>query len=81
MVGCREGFLVDELSPAQGVRPGGPFSGVRGVPFHVTVNVTTTAIEPQQHPVVWDLPLSADPEGPPLISRTARFGQEAISAF
>ena len=35
-------------------------------------SLTTTAIGPQQQPVVWDPPLSTGPEGPTLISRTAR---------
>jgi hypothetical protein len=35
-------------------------------------SLTTAAIGLQQQPVVWDLPLSAGPEGPTLISRTAR---------
>jgi len=35
-------------------------------------SLTTTAIGPQQHPVVWDPPLSADPEGPTLISRATK---------
>jgi len=35
-------------------------------------SLTATAIGPQQQPVVWDLPLSAGPEGSTLISRAAR---------
>jgi hypothetical protein len=38
-------------------------------------SLTTTAIRPQQQPVVWNLPLSAGPKGPTLISRTARLLQ------
>jgi len=35
-------------------------------------SLTTTALGPQQQPVVWDLLLPAGPEGPTLISRAAR---------
>lgn len=35
-------------------------------------SLTTTAVGPQQQPVVWDQPLSTGPEGPTLISHAAR---------
>jgi hypothetical protein len=35
-------------------------------------SLTTTAVGPQQQTVVWDLPLTAGPEGPTLISRAAK---------
>jgi hypothetical protein len=47
-----------------------PNHATRVPPFPGTL--TTRAIGPEQLPVVWDLTLQSDPEGPTLISRAAR---------